>query len=73
MWVYWIDNINNNEVMQKIQKKKELLLNMKKRQIKYLDHIIRGERYTIPTIHYARKDPPKQIKRSSQNFMVKRS
>ena len=43
----WVHIITNNEVLIRMKKQKELLLAVKERKIRYLGHIMRGERYEI--------------------------
>lgn len=54
MWCYrrilrisWVDKITNEEVIRRINNKPEVLLNIKKRKLEYLGHLMRGQKYTF--------------------------
>lgn len=42
-----VKHITNEEVLRRIQKDKELIINIKRRKLKYLGHIARGERFLL--------------------------
>ncbi|KAL0838470.1 hypothetical protein ABMA28_016600 [Loxostege sticticalis] len=54
MWAYrrmlsisWIDKVTNDEVLRRVQQKRELLQTIKQRKVGYLGHIIRHDRYEL--------------------------
>ena len=54
MWVYrrmlkisWVDHIINMEVMRRVNKERELVTNIKRRQAAYFAHIMRGLKYQL--------------------------
>lgn len=54
MWCYrrilkisWMDRVTNEEVICRINNEPEVLLNIKKRKLEYLGHLMRGQKYTF--------------------------
>lgn len=54
MWVYrrmmkisWTDRVSNNTVLQRMNKKLELLKTIKRRKLQYLGHIMRSDKYNL--------------------------
>uniref|UniRef100_A0A8D8X732 Uncharacterized protein n=1 Tax=Cacopsylla melanoneura TaxID=428564 RepID=A0A8D8X732_9HEMI len=45
--ISWMQKITNVEVLNRMQKEKELLQTIKERKIQYLGHILRGEKYAL--------------------------
>lgn len=45
--ISWTQRITNIEVLNRMQKQKELLYTIKKRKIQYIGHIMRGDKYEI--------------------------
>ena len=43
--ISWVERVTNVEVMRRIRKEKEVILTIKRRQILYMGHILRGEKY----------------------------
>lgn len=54
MWIYrrllkvsWCERISNTEILQRVNRERELLRTIKKRKTAYLGHIIRNEKYQV--------------------------
>lgn len=54
LWAYrrilkisWVEKVTNDEVMRRMKKEKEVINTMKVRKLKYLGHVMRGERYRL--------------------------
>ena len=45
--ISWVQRITNEEVLNRMRKKKELLLTIKIRKTRYIGHIMRGEKYEL--------------------------
>lgn len=45
--ISWVQRITNDEVLQRMQKQKEILNTIKERKMQYLGHVMRGGRYEI--------------------------
>jgi hypothetical protein len=57
MWLYrrilkipWTDRVTNVEVLNRMGKDREILRSIKTRKLQYLDHIMRGHKYSIPQL-----------------------
>ena len=48
MWlISWTDKVTNADVMNRMQKLCDIINSIKKRKLRYLGHIMRGQKYTL--------------------------
>ena len=45
--ISWIERVRNIEVLDKMHKNKELMSTIKERKLRYIGHLMRGDRYEI--------------------------
>lgn len=77
MWCYrrmlqiaWTEKVRNTEVLERIEKERELLTTIKKRKMQYLGHILRGPKYELlQTIMYGRIEGKRWIGRKSLSWL----
>lgn len=77
MWCYrrmlkiaWTEKVRNTEILERIEKERELLTTIKKRKMQYLGHILRGPKYELlQTIMYGRIEGKRWIGRKNLSWL----
>ena len=71
--ISWVQRITNDEVLQRMQKQKEILNTIKERKTQYLGHVMRGDRYCGNTSPHNRGQSARgKISRKTPELMAKR-